>query len=115
VYSLTDQPIWGRSTSAILLTAAENRTSREIKSCKKRLDAMSDEMTLALGAFVTEVGDVEYVMFETILAVAEEEPNEVHRAFYNETFGPKVAMLEKRWSTARSTSIELASIISFRC
>jgi hypothetical protein len=96
VYSLTDQPIWGRSTSATLLTAAENRTSREIKSCKKRLDAMSDEMTLALGAFVTEVGDVEYVMFETILAVAEEEPNEVHRAFYNETFGPKVAMLEKR-------------------
>jgi hypothetical protein len=57
---------------------------------------MSDEMTLALGAFVTEVGDVEYVMFETILAVAEEEPNEVHRAFYNETFGPKVTMLEKR-------------------
>jgi hypothetical protein len=69
---------------------------REIKSCRKRLDAMSDEMTLALGAFVTEVGDVEYVMFETILAVAEEEPNDVHRAFYNKTFGPKVTMLEKR-------------------
>jgi hypothetical protein len=32
---------------------------------------MSDEMKMivALGAFVTEVGDVEYVMFETILAV----------------------------------------------
>jgi hypothetical protein len=45
---------------------------------------------------VTEVGDVEYVMFETILAVAEEEPNDVHRAFYNKTFGPKVTMLEKR-------------------
>jgi hypothetical protein len=50
----------------------------------------------ALGRFVTEVGDVEYVMFETILAVAEEDANEVHRAFYNETFGPKVTMLEKR-------------------
>ena len=58
---------------------------------------MSDEMIEALGRFVTEVGDVEYVMFETILAVAtEEDANEVHRAFYNETFGPKVAMLEKR-------------------
>ena len=58
--------------------------------------AMSDEMIEALGRFVTEVGDVEYVMFETILAVAEEDANEVHRAFYNDTFGPKVAMLEKR-------------------
>jgi hypothetical protein len=57
---------------------------------------MSDEMIEALGRFVTEVGDVEYVMFETILAVAEEDANEVHRAFYNETFGPKVTMLEKR-------------------
>jgi hypothetical protein len=46
---------------------------------------------------VTEVGDVEYVMFATILAVtAEKDANEVHRAFYNETFGPKVAMPEKR-------------------
>ncbi len=34
---------------------------------------MSDEMILALGEFVTSVGDVEYVMFETILAVAEED------------------------------------------
>jgi hypothetical protein len=55
-----------------------------------------DEMIEALGRFVTEVGDVEYVMFGTILAVAEEDANEVHRAFYNETFGPKVTMLEKR-------------------
>jgi hypothetical protein len=38
---------------------------------------------------VTEVGDVEYVMFETILAVAEEDANEVHRIFYNETFEPQ--------------------------
>jgi hypothetical protein len=44
-----------------------------------------DEMIEALGRFVTEVGDVEYVMFGTILAVAEEDANEVHRAFYNET------------------------------
>src|SRR5688572_23326492 len=58
--------------------------------------AMSDEMIKALGQFVTEVGDVEYVMFETILAVAEDDANEVHRTFYNETFGPKVRMLEKR-------------------
>jgi hypothetical protein len=57
---------------------------------------MSDEMIQALGGFVTEVGDVEYVMFETILAVAEEDANEVHRAFYNETFGRKVTMLERR-------------------
>ena len=57
---------------------------------------MTDEMTLALGAFVTEVGDVEYVMFETILVVGEGEPNDVHRAFYSEPFGPKVTMLEKR-------------------
>jgi len=57
---------------------------------------MSDEMIEALGRFVTEVGDVEYVMFETILAVAKEDANEVHRAFYNETFGPKVTMLEMR-------------------
>ena len=58
---------------------------------------MSDEMIEALGRFVTEVGDVEYVMFATILAVAaEEDANEVHRAFYNETFGPKVTMLKKR-------------------
>jgi len=57
---------------------------------------MSDEMIKALGGFVTEVGEVEYVMFQTILAVADEDANEVHRAFYNETFGPKVTMLEKR-------------------
>jgi hypothetical protein len=38
---------------------------------------MSDEMIEALGRFVTEVGDVEYVMFETILAVAEEDANQV--------------------------------------
>jgi hypothetical protein len=69
---------------------------REVKSCKKRLDAMSDEMIRALGAFVTEVGDVEYVMFRTILVVAKEDANEVHRVFYNKTFGPKVTMLEKR-------------------
>jgi hypothetical protein len=62
----------------------------------KNRDAMSDEMIEALGRFVTEVGDVEYVMFETILAVAEEDANEVHRIFYNETFEPKVRMLEKR-------------------
>jgi hypothetical protein len=31
---------------------------------------VSDEMILALGRFVTAVGEVEYVMFETILAVA---------------------------------------------
>ena len=57
------------------------------------MDAMSDEMTRVLGAFLTEVGDVEYVMFETILAVA---TNDVHAAFYNETFGGKVTMLEER-------------------
>jgi len=57
---------------------------------------MSDEMIEALGQFVTEVGDVEYAMFEMILAVAEEDANEVHRAFYNETFGPKVTLLAKR-------------------
>jgi hypothetical protein len=59
-------------------------------------DPMSDEMVEALGGFVNEVGEVEYVMYETILAVAEEDPNEVHKAFYNETFEPKVRMLEKR-------------------
>jgi len=57
---------------------------------------LSDEMIWALGQFVTEVGDVENVMFETILAVAAEDANEVHRTFYNETFGGKVKMLEKR-------------------
>jgi hypothetical protein len=57
---------------------------------------MSDEMIEVLGSFVTEVGDVEYVMFETLLAVAEEDANDVHRAFYNETFGSKVTMLETR-------------------
>ncbi len=57
---------------------------------------MSDEMILALGHFVTVVGEVEYVMFETILAVAEEDANEVHRAFYSKTFGPKVDMLVTR-------------------
>jgi hypothetical protein len=53
-------------------------------------------MVEALGGFVTEVGDLEYVMFETILAVAEEDANEVHRDLYSETFGHKVTMLEKR-------------------
>ena len=57
---------------------------------------MADKMILALGEFVTAVGEVEYVMFETILAVAEEAANDVHRAFYKETFGPKVEMLAKR-------------------
>jgi hypothetical protein len=58
--------------------------------------ALRDEMVLALGRFVTEVGEVENVMFETILAVAQEYANEVHRRFYQETFGPKVKMLEGR-------------------
>jgi hypothetical protein len=53
-------------------------------------------MVVALGRFVTEVGEVENVMFETILAVAQEDANEVHRRFYQETFGPKVKMLEER-------------------
>src|SRR5262249_6148208 len=57
---------------------------------------MPDKMVSALGGFVTEVGDVEYVMFETILAVVEEDPNEMHRVFYSETFAQKVTMLEKR-------------------
>ena len=57
---------------------------------------MSDEMVLALGRFVTEVGDVEYVMFETILAVAEENAKDVHSAFFKETFRSKVEMLAKR-------------------
>jgi len=57
---------------------------------------MSDEMIEALGQFVTEVGDVEYVMFETILATSEKDAHDVHRAFYNETFGSKVKMLEKQ-------------------
>jgi hypothetical protein len=57
---------------------------------------VSDEMILALGRFVTAVGEVEYVMFKTILAVAEEDANDVHRAFYKETFGPKVEMLATR-------------------
>jgi hypothetical protein len=55
-----------------------------------------DEMILALGRFVTAVDEVEYVMFETILVVAEEDANEVHRVFYKETFGPKVEMLVTR-------------------
>jgi hypothetical protein len=59
-------------------------------------DPIFDEMIEALGAFVTEVGEVEHVMFETILAVAEEDANDVHGAFYSEPFGPKVTMLEKR-------------------
>ena len=57
---------------------------------------MEDEMVVALGSFVTEVGEVENVMFETILVVAQEDANEVHRRFYQETFGPKVKMLEER-------------------
>lgn len=52
-------------------------------------------MERALGRFVTEVGEVENVMFETILAVATENANEVHKKFYSLTFGPKVEMLEK--------------------
>jgi hypothetical protein len=55
---------------------------------------MSEEMELALGHFVTEVGEVEYVMFETILAVHEGDANELHSQFYGETFGPKVTMIE---------------------
>jgi hypothetical protein len=51
-------------------------------------------MVLALGQFVTEFGDVEYVMFETVLAIDERDANEIHREFYGTTFGPKVAMLE---------------------
>ena len=57
---------------------------------------MSDEMILALGQFVTSVGEAENVMFETILAVADEDANDVHREFYKETFGPKVEMLATR-------------------
>ena len=50
----------------------------------------------ALGQFVsTEIGEVENVMFETILAVATETANEIHQKFYSQTFGPKVDMLEK--------------------
>ena len=52
-------------------------------------------MELALGRFLTEVGDVEYVMFETIAAVTTDDVNEVHRKFYAETFGPKIRMLEE--------------------
>ena len=52
-------------------------------------------MERALGKFITEVGDIENVMFETILAVSDEDPNEVHRKFYSETFGPKIEMLKK--------------------
>ena len=58
--------------------------------------ALQDEMIVALGRFVTEVGEVENVMFETILAVTAEDANDVHRRFYQETFGPKVKMLEER-------------------
>lgn len=55
---------------------------------------MSDEMIKALGELVTEIGDVEYVMFETIIAVSKDDANEVHRRFYSKPFGPKVEMLE---------------------
>ena len=58
--------------------------------------ALGEEMVVALGRFVTEVGEVENVMFETILAVAEEDANEVHRRFYQETLAPKVKMLEEQ-------------------
>jgi hypothetical protein len=54
-----------------------------------------EQMIVALGNLVTEVGEVENVMFETILAVAEDDPNDVHRRFYRETFTPKVNMLEE--------------------
>jgi hypothetical protein len=73
-----------------------NREKEIIPSEKSRRDAVSDEIIEALGRFVTEVGDVEYVMFETILATSEKDASEVHRAFYNETFGGKVKMLEKQ-------------------
>jgi hypothetical protein len=53
------------------------------------------DMERALGQFVTEIGVVENVMFETILAVVTEAANEVHKKFYSQTFGPKVEMLEK--------------------
>ena len=56
---------------------------------------MPEEMEKALGRFVTEVGEVEYVMFETILAVAKEDTNKLHTNFYSMTFGPKVEMLEE--------------------
>ena len=39
------------------------------------------------------VGEVEYVMFETILAVAEEDANDL---LYSETFGLKVEILSTR-------------------
>ena len=45
--------------------------------------ALGKEMVVALGHFVTEVGgSVENVMFGTILAVAEENANEVHRQLF---------------------------------
>jgi hypothetical protein len=55
---------------------------------------LEDEMQITLGWFLTEVGDVEHVMFETILAVATEDANIVHKQFYEKTFGPKFQMLE---------------------
>jgi hypothetical protein len=58
--------------------------------------AVKDEMVVALGHFVTEVGEVESVMFETILAVAQEDADDLRLRFYRETFGPKVKMLEER-------------------
>jgi hypothetical protein len=57
--------------------------------------ALSDEMESALGRFITELGEVENVMFEAILAVADEEPNDVHKKFYSGTFAPKIEMLEE--------------------
>jgi hypothetical protein len=64
------------------------------RSGKKEV-ALPEKMEMALGKFITEVGDIENVMFETILAVSEEDPNEVHKKFYSETFGPKIEMLKK--------------------
>ena len=55
-----------------------------------------NEMIRALGCFLNEIGDVEHVMFETINAVAQEDSNELHGAFYSETFGGKVTMFENR-------------------
>jgi hypothetical protein len=56
-----------RSLGCRLEGALRIREERYILREKGTRGAMSDEMIQALGGFVTEVGDVEYVMFETIL------------------------------------------------
>lgn len=56
---------------------------------------MSDEMLSALGRFMTEFGDVEYVMFEAILAVDQRDASVIHAEFYSTTFSPKVDMFVK--------------------